>query len=233
MKTTLVKILTCAVVYVFTFGVLLNWVGDIPAAHAGAPPQGNWISVPAGTRILIRVSESLSSANQRVGARFTGQLETNLMAQGIVAAPRGATVHGQIGAARHSSRRLRRHHLAVDQVVSAQAAGRMAGGSDLALELTDIVVNDTAHPIVTNTYQLQGQGQGGRTARSVATGAGLGTVIGAIAGGGRGAVIGAAGGGALGTARAAGGGGGQQANFAQGSLLEFRLQQPASLPRPR
>jgi hypothetical protein len=213
MKTALVKILTCVVVYVFTFGVLLNCVGDIPTAQAGAPPQGNWISVPAGTRILIRVSETLSSANQRAGARFTGRLETNLMAQGIVAAPRGATVHGQ--------------------VVSVQSAGRMAGGSELALELTDIVVNDTAHPIVTNTYQLQGQGQGGRTARSVATGAGLGTVIGAVAGGGRGAAIGAAGGGALGTARAAGGGGGQQANLAQGTLLEFRLQQPASLPRPR
>lgn len=213
MKTALVKILTCVVVYVFAFGVLLNCVGDIPTAQAGAPPEGNWISVPAGTRILIRVSETLSSANQRAGARFTGRLETNLMAQGIVAAPRGATVHGQ--------------------VVSAQSAGRMAGGSELALELTDIVVNDTAHPIVTNTYQLQGQGQGGRTARSVATGAGLGTVIGAIAGGGRGAAIGAAGGGALGTARAAGGGGGQQANLAQGTLLEFRLQQPASLPRPR
>lgn len=213
MKTALVKILTCVVVYVFTFGVLLNCVGDIPTAQAGAPPEGNWISVPAGTRILIRVSETLSSANQRAGARFTGRLETNLMAQGIVAASRGATVHGQ--------------------VVSAQSAGRMAGGSELALELTDIVVNDTAHPIVTNTYQLQGQGQGGRTARSVATGAGLGTVIGAVAGGGRGAAIGAAGGGALGTARAAGGGGGQQANLAQGTLLEFRLQQPASLPRPR
>ena len=119
------------------------------------------------------------------------------------------------------------------QVVSAQSAGRMAGGSELALELTDIVVNDTAHPIVTNTYQLQGQGQGGRTARSVATGAGLGTAIGAIAGGGRGAAIGAASGGALGTARAAGGGGGQQANFVQGTMLEFRLQQPASLPTPR
>lgn len=213
MKTALVKILTCVVVYVFTFGVLLNCVGDIPTAQAGAPPEGNWISVPAGTRILIRVSETLSSANQRAGARFTGRLETNLMAQGIVAASRGATVHGQ--------------------VVSAQSAGRMAGGSELALELTDIVVNDTAHPIVTNTYQLQGQGQGGRTARSVATGAGLGTVIGAVAGGGRGAAIGAAGGGALGTARAAVGGGGQQANLAQGTLLEFRLQQPASLPRPR
>ena len=213
MKTALVKILTCVVVYVLSFGVLLNWVGDVSTAHAGAPAQGTAISVPAGTRILVRLSETLSSANQRAGARFTGRLETNLMAQGIVAAPRGATVHGQ--------------------VVSVQSAGRMAGGSELALELTDIVVNDTAHPIVTNTYQLQGQGQGGRTARNVATGAGLGTVIGAIAGGGRGAVIGAAGGGALGTARAAGGGGGQQANFVQGTMLEFRLQQPASLPRPR
>jgi hypothetical protein len=213
MKTALVKLLTCAVVYVFTLGVLLNWVGDVPTARAGAPPQGNWISVPAGTRILIRLSETLSAANQRAGARFTGRLETNLMAQGIVAAPRGATVHGQ--------------------VVSAQSAGRMAGGSELALELTDIVVNDTAHPIVTNTDQLQGQGQGGRTARNVATGAGLGSVVGAIAGGGRGAAIGAAAGGGLGTARAASGGGGQQANFVQGTMLEFRLQQPASLPRPR
>ena len=213
MKTTLLKILTCVVVCILTCGVLLNWVGDISTAHAGAPPQGNWISVPAGTRILVRLSETLSSANQRAGARFTGQLETNLMAEGIVAAPRGTTVHGQ--------------------VVAVEAAGRMAGGSELALELTDIVVNDTAHPIVTNAYQLQGQGQGGRTARNVATGAGLGTVIGAIAGGGRGAAIGAAGGGALGTARAASGGGGQQANFVSGTLLEFRLQQPASLPRPR
>ena len=77
MKTSLVKILTCVVVFVFTFGVLLNWVGDVPTADAGAPAQGNFISVPAGTRILIRLSETLSSANQRVGARFTGQLETN------------------------------------------------------------------------------------------------------------------------------------------------------------
>jgi hypothetical protein len=108
----------------------------------------------------------------------------------------------------------------------------MAGGSELALQLTDIVIADTAHPIMTNTYQLQGQGQGGRTARNVAGGAGLGSVIGAIAGGGRGAAIGAAAGGGLGTVSSAGGSGGQQSHFAQGTMLEFRLQQPASLPRP-
>ena len=213
MKTALVKILTSVMVFVFTFGVLLNWVGNASTARAGAPAQGNFISVPAGTRILIRLSETLSSANQRAGARFTGQLETNLMAQGVVVAPRGTTVHGQL--------------------VSAQSAGKMSGGSELALQLTDIVINDTAHPIMTDTYQLQGQGRGGQTARNVATGAGLGSVIGAVAGGGRGAAIGAAAGGGLGTARAAGSGGGQQVNLAQGTLLEFRLQQPAPLPRPR
>jgi hypothetical protein len=170
------------------------------------------ISVPAGTRILIRLSENLSSANARAGGRFTGVLDTNVMAEGIVAAPRGTTVHGQ--------------------VVAAQSAGRMAGGSELSLELTDIVINDTAHPILTDSYQLQGQGQGGRTARNVVGGAGLGSAIGAIAGGGRGAAIGAAAGGGLGTARAASGGGGQQVNFPQGTLLAFRLQQPAALPRP-
>jgi len=212
MNTALVKILTCLVVSVLTFGVLLSWVGDVSTAHAGAPPQANWISVPAGTRVLIRLSETLSSTNQRAGARFTGQLETNLLAEGIVVAPRGTIVHGQ--------------------VVSVQSAGRMAGGSELALQLTDIVIADTAHPIMTNTYQLQGQGQGGRTARNVAGGAGLGSVIGAIAGGGRGAAIGAAAGGGLGTVTAAGGAGGQQSHFARGTMLEFRLQQPASLPRP-
>ena len=212
MKTALVKILTCVVVYVLTFGVLLSWVGDVSTAQAGAPPQANWISVPAGTRVLIRLAETLSSSNQRAGARFTGRLETNLLAEGIVVAPRGTIVHGQ--------------------VVSVQSAGRMAGGSELALQLTDIVIADTAHPIMTNTYQLQGQGQGGRTARNVAGGAGLGSVIGAIAGGGRGAAIGAAAGGGLGTVSSAGGSGGQQSHFAQGTMLEFRLQQPASLPRP-
>lgn len=127
-------------------------------------------------------------------------------------APQGATVHGQ--------------------VVSAQSAGRMAGGSELALELTDIVINGTAHPIMTTTYQLQGEGQGGRTARRVTGGAGLGSVIGALAGGGTGAAIGAAAGAGLGTARSAGGRG-QQVGLGQGTLLEFRLQHPAMLPRPR
>ena len=212
MRTTLSKVLTLVIALGLTFGVLRNWVGVASTTHAAAPPQANSISVPAGTRILVRLGETLSSAQQRSGARFTGRLETNVTVGGIVVAPQGATVHGQ--------------------VVSAQSAGRMAGGSELALELTDIVINGTAHPIMTTTYQLQGEGQGGRTARRVTGGAGLGSVIGALAGGGTGAAIGAAAGAGLGTARSAGGRG-QQVGLGQGTLLEFRLQHPAMLPRPR
>jgi hypothetical protein len=211
MRTAFAKISTGVAVFVLTFGVLLNWVGDISTAHARAAAQGNSISVQPGTRVLVRLSETVNSASTRPGARFTGRLETNLMAQGVVVAPRGTTVHGRL--------------------VSVQSAGRMAGGAELALTLTDIVIGDTAHPVMTDTYLVQGHGQGGRTARSVAGGAGLGSVIGAFAGGGRGAAIGAAAGGGLGTARAAGGGGGQQLSLTGGTLLEFRLQQPASLPK--
>lgn len=212
MRTATSKVLTLAIVFGFTLGILLNWVGVVSTAHAAAPPQPNLMSVPAGTRILIRLAEPLTSAQQRSGARFSGRLETNVTVGGTIVAPQGATVHGQ--------------------VVSAQSAGRMAGGSELALELTDIVINGTAHPIMTTTYQLQGQGQGGQTARRVTGGAGLGSVIGALAGGGTGAAIGAAAGAGLGTARSAGGRG-QQVGLMQGTLLEFRLQHPAMLPRPR
>lgn len=211
MRTALLKVLTLFIVFGLTFGILRNWVGIASTTHAAALPQNNLISVPVGTRILIRLAETLDSAQQRSGARFTGRLETNVTVGGTVVAPQGAAVHGR--------------------VVSAQSAGRMAGGSELALELTDVVINGTAHPVMTTTYQLQGQGQGGRTARRVTGGAGLGSVIGALAGGGTGAAIGAAAGAGLGTATSAGRG--QQVGLVQGTLLEFRLQHPAMLPRPR
>jgi hypothetical protein len=51
MRTPLIRILTLAMVSGFTFVVLLNRNGDGFTAHAGPPPQGSWISVPAGTRI--------------------------------------------------------------------------------------------------------------------------------------------------------------------------------------
>lgn len=167
------------------------------------------ITVPAGTRILIRTVDAIDSSKQRTGFRFTATLETNLQAEDTVIAPRGTTVYGRLA--------------------QASSAGRMSGSSELTLELTDIVINGTAYPLLTSTYEVKGKGEGGKTAKKVVGGAGLGALIGGIAGGGKGAGIGAAAGAATGTAVAASKKG-QQLQIPSESLLEFRLEQPVALP---
>ena len=167
------------------------------------------ITVPAGTRILIRMVDSIDSTKQKKGDRFTATLETNLQAEDTVVAQRGTKLYGRLA--------------------EASSAGRMSGSSELTLELTDIVIDGTAHPLLTSTYEVKGKGEGGSTAKKVVGGAGLGALIGGIAGGGKGAGIGAAAGAAGGTAIAASKKG-QQLQIPSETLLEFRLQQPVSLP---
>ena len=189
---------------------VLTTASAVSAAQMQAGPTR--VTVPAGTRVLIRMVDSVDSSRQRVGYRFTANLETNLQVDHTVVAPRGTTVYGQL--------------------INVQSAGRMAGGAELTLELTDIVINGTAYPIVTSVYDVRSQGQGGRTARRVVGGTGLGALIGGVAGGGRGAAIGAAAGAAAGTTVSAATSG-KQVSVPSESLLEFRLQHPISLPVAR
>jgi hypothetical protein len=178
-------------------------------AASSAAQSTKRINIPAGTRILIRMIDSIDSSKQKAGYRFTASLETNLQVDNLVVAPRGSTVYGRL--------------------TSAESAGRMSGSSELTLELTDIVINGTAYPLLTSTYEVKGQGEGKKTARKVVGGAGLGALIGGIAGGGKGAGIGALAGAGAGTAVAATKKG-QQLTIPSETLLEFRLQQPGSLP---
>ena len=167
------------------------------------------ITVPAGTRILVRMVDSVDSSKQQVGYRFTANLETNLQVDNTVVAPRGTTLYGRLA--------------------NAKSAGRMKGGAELTLELTDIVINGTAYPLLTSTYEMRSQGQGSNTAKKVVGGAGLGALIGGLAGGGKGAAIGLGAGAAAGTVASAATKG-KQVQVPSESLLEFRLEQPTSLP---
>jgi hypothetical protein len=180
---------------------------------AAYPAQGGrHVQVPAGTRILIRMVDSIDSKKQKAGTRFTATLETNLVASNVVVAPRGATVYGRL--------------------MSAKSAGRMSGGAELTLELTDIVINGTAYPLFSSTYEVKGGGQGSNTAKKIIGGAGLGALIGGLAGGGKGAGIGVLAGAAGGTALSAASKG-EQISIPSETLLEFRLAQSASLPVAR
>ncbi len=127
-------------------------------------------------------------------------------------APRGTTLYGRLA--------------------NASSAGKMSGSSNLTLELTDILINGTAYPLLTSTYEIKGKGEGGNTAKKVVGGAGLGALIGGLAGGGKGAGIGALAGAGAGTAVAASKKG-EQLQIPSETLLEFRLEQPVALPVSR
>lgn len=172
-------------------------------------PAPNKVTVPAGTRILVRMVDGVDSAKQKVGYRFTANLETNLQPGEVVVAPAGTKLYGRLA--------------------NAKSAGNMSGGAELTLELTDIVISGTAYPLLTSSYEVRSQGQGSKTAKRVVGGAGLGALIGGIAGGGKGAAIGAGAGAATGTAVSAATKG-KQVSVPSESLLEFRLQHSVTLP---
>jgi len=185
----------------------------VPTAAASRMAQTpKKVTLPAGTRILVRTTDSVDSKNQKTGARFTASLETSLKASGVIVARRGATIYGRLA--------------------SAKSAGKFKGSSHLSLELTDIVINGTPHPLTTSTVDIKGKGEGKETTKKVLGGAGLGTLIGGIAGGGKGAAIGAVAGAGTGTAVAASKKG-EQVGVPSESLLEFRLVEQATLPVSR
>jgi hypothetical protein len=180
----------------------------VMAGLEGAPAAASqkMVMVPAGTTILVRMLDTVDSSKNPPGSRFTATLETNLVVNGVVLVPKGNTVYGRLE--------------------EAKQAGRATGSSELQLELTDIVVHGTAYPLLTSDYQVKGSSSGKRSARRLLGGAGLGAAIGAIAGNaGMGAAIGATAGAVGAVAQK-----GKSVNVPSETLLEFHLQQPASLP---
>ena len=168
--------------------------------------QRKMVTVPAGTSLFVRMIDTVDSSKNAVGSRFSASLETNLAVDGVVVAPAGTKVYGRLA--------------------QSKEAGRMAGKSELRLELTEIVLNGTAYPVLSSDYQVSGKSSSGRSAKRILGGAGLGAAIGAIAGNaGMGAAIGAVAGTTAAVVQK-----GQTVNVSSETLLEFRLQQPASLP---
>jgi hypothetical protein len=193
-----------------------------PQQQAPPPPQpqatavpapmpaavGSQIVIPAGQSLLVRMIDGVDSKTNNVGDIFHASLETDLNVNGTLVARKGTDVYGRLA--------------------NAKGAGRLAGSSELQLELTRMVINGQDYPVVSSDYTMKGKGRGANTAEKVGGGAALGAIIGAIAGGGRGAAIGA------GAGSAAGAGvnvvtRGQQVKIPSETLLEFRLQQPVTV----
>ncbi len=188
-------------------------VQTVPAAPPPPPqPVAKTVTIPSGSTLPVRITESLDSGQAKPGQQFHGTLANDLVADGMVAAPRGAAVTGR--------------------VVDAKDAAHFAGSALLSVELTSISVNGRQVPVVTNTFAQQGKGRGKNTATKAGGGAALGAIIGALAGGGKGAAIGAASGGGLGAGVNAVTRG-EQAKIPSETLLSFQLQSPLSVTTSR
>lgn len=136
-----------------------------PASPSAQPTKT--VTLPAGTMLLVRVMDSVSSKNAP-GANFTTKLEYNLVTDGIVAAPAGTIIYGK--------------------VQSSTQARRVAGRSTLDLRLAQMVIKGSPVSIATTGYKQASQASIAKAAKGAAAGA----TIGAIAGdAGKGAAIGA------------------------------------------
>ena len=179
------------------------------SSTAAAAPAGKSVTVPSGTRIMVRTIDAVDSDRNHPGDKFLASLEQPLVVGDVQVAPRGASVYGRLEEVKES--------------------GQLSGKAQLRLSLTGIVINGQTVPLTTGDYELSGKSRGASTAKKVGGGAALGAVIGAIAGGGKGAAIGAGVGAGAGTAVQVMTKG-DQVHVPSETLLEFSLDQPVTVP---
>jgi len=106
--------------------------GDKPATEQ--PKEKKAITVPAGTSMMIKTGEQVSS-NDAAGRRFSATLQANLLAGDEIIAKAGSQVYGR-----------------VEKSVSV-GRGVVINQSNLTLSLTDINVDGTMYPIQTGSFK--------------------------------------------------------------------------------
>jgi hypothetical protein len=168
------------------------------------------LTAPAGTPVVVTVTEQLSASKNNVGDGFTGVLAQSVKtAGGATVFPRGARVVGS--------------------VVAAKGQGKFKGSGALGIKVTSI----SGTPVSVSTYEKEQKGKGKRSAGFIGGGAGGGALIGGLAGGGKGALLGGLLGAGAGTAGAAFTGN-KDVVIPPESTVTFRLTAPVTITgRPK
>ena len=99
-------------------------------------------TIPTGSKILVRMIDSINSETNKVGEQFIAVLDEPVSPDGIEIIPKGADVRGRI--------------------VNLSEAGRFAGAAELSLELTEVIVNGIPYSVTTSEYEQVGEGRGNK-----------------------------------------------------------------------
>ena len=137
------------------------------------------LTLPAGTRISVRLAQSVDTKRDRPGTPFVAHLATPVMHNGAVVLPRGAVCRGHVSESKPS--------------------GRLKGRAVLSLRLDSVEWNGRKYTIRTSDPSFVSKDHKERNLALIGGGAGTGAAIGGIAAGGFGALVGAGAGAAAGT----------------------------------
>jgi hypothetical protein len=148
-----------------------------------APAEPVSYTIPAGTRITVRMGQTISSHTAHAGDSFEATVTSPIAVRGKTLVPSGSTATGE--------------------VTDANSRGKFKGAAILSLKLNSLRINGQREDIDSSVWTRSIAGKGKRTALFAGGGAGAGALIGGLAGGGKGALIGALAGGGAGTAAGA------------------------------
>ncbi|HEX4320314.1 MAG TPA: BON domain-containing protein [Acidobacteriaceae bacterium] len=176
-------------------------------AQAPEPPHDP-VTLPPGALLKVRTSEPLTSKRAKDGTPIQFTVVRDVYAAGVLAIPRGATIHGQ--------------------VVDVKHAGALGGSPELALKIDSLDLGGQDYALDSAPFSVKGPNKAGRTAGNAFGGAILGAIIGGAVGGGSGAAIGA-GAGAVGGTAASAATPGPQVWIPAEALMDFHLNAPLTV----
>jgi hypothetical protein len=178
-----------------------------PQAPVYQPARGP-VTIPPGTLIYLRTSEPVDSKRAKNGEPVQFTVIQDVAVGGVLAIPRGATVHGVI--------------------TESKKAGDLGGSAELGLTLNSLDLGGTSYALDTDQFKVKGPNKAGETVGNTVGGAVIGTIIGCAIGRGAGCAIGA-GAGAAGGVAASAATPGPRAWIPAEALVSFHLKSPVTV----
>jgi hypothetical protein len=174
-------------------------------------PQFREVTVPAGTRLSLKLATAVASDTSKIEDPVRATLTKPIVIGGATVVPAGAEVVGS--------------------VLEANQSGRVKGRASIAFRFDRLSAHRETRDIRTARISRQAAATKQEDAKKIGIGAGAGALIGAIAGGGKGAAIG----GGIGAGAGAGtvmATRGDEIRLAVGAAISTTLQAPVTVRIP-